>query len=120
MDPHSKQELLTALSSKDVEKYTVLIQDASVIDDDVSLMVIISSNADALRAVLKHSSINPFSNNNQLIHIIINHNMLTEFLAIILEHPLNQLTADHYHSFIALSGCSKEKKELLESYLGKL
>ena len=120
MDPQSKQELLTAISNKDVGTYEALIQSACVIDNDVLLNVMLSSNVDSLRAVLKHSSIDPFFNDNYLIHMIINHNLFTEFLAAILEHSANHLTADHYHAFISLCGHSKDKHELLESYLVKL
>ncbi len=120
MDPQSKQELLTAISNKDVATYEALIQHASVIDNDVLLNVMLSSNVDSLRAVLKHSSIDPFFNDNYLIHMIIHHNLFTEFLAAVLEHSANHLTAEHYHAFISSCGHSKEKQDLLQAYLSKL
>ena len=121
MDPHSKEELLTALSRNDAESYNALIQHASVIDNDVLFMTVMTtSKAEALRAVLKHSSVNPFYNDNYLIHHILKHNMKTDFLVAILEHPLNQLTADHYRAFISASEPSIEKAHLLQSYLDKL
>ena len=119
MDPQSKQELLTAISNKDVGTYEALIQHASVIDNDMLLNVMLSSNVESLRAVLKHSSVNPFYDDNYLIHMIIRHNLFTEFLAAILEHPSNQLTADHYHAFLSVCGHSTDKQDLLQSYLNK-
>ena len=121
MDLHSEQELLTAISNKDVGAYDALIQQASVINNSVLLTVaVLSANGDAFRALLKHSSVNPFYDDNYLIHMLINHNLPTELLASILEHPANQLTADHYHAFIASCGHSTDKRELLQSYLSKL
>ena len=121
MDPHSEQELLTAISNKDVGKYESLIQNASVLNNNVLLNVmVISSHGDAFRAVLKHASIDPFYNDNYLIHMIINHNFPTDLLAAILEHPANHLTADHYHAFLSACGRSKDKQDLLHAYLSKL
>jgi hypothetical protein len=120
MDPHSEQELLTAIFNKDVATYEALIQNASVINNNVLLnIVVIAFNMDAFRAVLKHSSIDPFFNDNSLIHVIINHNFPIEFLAAVLEHPANHLTADHYHAFLSACGSSKDKQDLLHAYLNK-
>jgi hypothetical protein len=120
MDPHSEQELLTAISNKDVGKYEALIQNASAINNSVLLTVIVlSGNVDAFRALLKHSSVNPFYDDNYLIHMLINHNLPTDLLAAILEHPANHLTADHYHAFHSACGRSKDKQDLLQSYLNK-
>ena len=121
MDSHSEQELLTAISNKDVGTYEALIQHASVINNSLLLSVaVLSANGDAFRSLLKHSSINPFYDDNYLIGIIVHHNLPTDLLAAILEHPANHLTADHYHAFIESCGRSTDKQELLQSYLGKL
>jgi hypothetical protein len=47
------------------------------------------------------------------------HNLSPGMLAVILEHPMNQLTADHYHAFISLCDRSQEMRDLLHSYLNK-
>ena len=121
MDSHSEQELLTAISNKDVGTYEALILGASVINNSVLLTVaVLSANANAFRALLKHSSVNPFYDDNHLIHVLINHNLPTELLAAILEHPANHLTADHYHAFLSACGRSTDKHELLQVYLSKL
>ena len=120
MDPHSEQELLTALSNKDAGKYEALIQQAPVINNELLANIMFATGVDGLRAVLKHSSINPFYNDNELIHLIIKHNVRTEYLGAILEHPMNQLTADHYRAFISSCNNSRTKRGLLESYLNKL
>ena len=118
MDSYSEQELITAISNNDVGKYEALIQGASSINSNILLnIMVLSSNADGFRAVLNHSSVNPFNNDNYLITMVINHNLPTGYLAIILEHSMNQLTADHYRSFISLCNHSQEKKDLLQSYL---
>jgi hypothetical protein len=120
MDSHSEQELLTAISNKDVGRYEALIQHASVINNSVLFtVVVLSANVDAFRALLKHSSVNPFYDDNYLIHMLITHNLPTELLAAILEHPANHLTADHYHAFISACERSKEKQDLLRAYLNK-
>jgi len=121
MDPHSEQELLTAIYNKDVGTYEALIQQAPVINNSVLLTVaVLSANADAFRSLLKHSSVNPFYDDNYLIGIIVHHNLPTDLLAAILEHPANHLTADHYHTFIASCGRSTDKHDLLQSHLSKL
>jgi hypothetical protein len=120
MDPHSEQQLLTAISNYDVGTYEALIQGASAINNITLLKMITSSdNVDAFRAVLKHSSVNPFYDDNHLIRMITAHNLSPGMLAVILEHPMNQLTADHYHAFISLCDRSQEMRDLLHSYLNK-
>jgi hypothetical protein len=52
--------------------------------------------------------------------MIIHHNLPTELLAAILEHPANHLTADHYHAFLSACGRSIDKHDLLQAHLSKL
>jgi len=120
MDLQSEHELLTAFYNKDVVKYEALIHGASTINEiTLFKMVTSSDNADAFRALLNHPSVNPFYGDNVLIHTITKHNCPVNMLAVILEHPMNHLTADDYRAFISFCDRSKEMQDLLQSYLNK-
>ena len=120
MDAHSEKELITAIFNDDVEKYDALLQNAPVLNNGLLMRIILStSNHYFFHAALNHSSINPFFNDYSLIREIISHNLPTEYLTIILEHPSNHLTSEDYHALITSSGHSQEKQDLLQVYLNK-
>lgn len=121
MDPGFERELIKAMSADDLVSCEALIQSVPDIHNYILLSALtLTHNVDIFRALLKHSSVNPFYDDNCLIHFIINLRCSADFLAAVLEHPANHLTADHYHALIAVCGHSQEKHDLLQSHLAKL
>ena len=120
MDPDFERELITAISTNDLGKCEALIQNVSELHNYILLSALtLTQNVDIFRALLKHSSVNPFYDDS-LIHFIIKLRCSADFLTAVLEHPANHLTADHYHAFISSCDHSKEKQDLLQAYLSKL
>ena len=120
MDPDFERELITAISTNDLGKCEALVQSVPELHNYILLSAVtLTSNAEIFRALLKHSAINPFYNDHCLIHFIIHHHCSADFLAGVLEHHANHLTAEHYHAFLSECSRSQEKRDLLQAYLNK-
>ena len=120
MDSHTEQELVSAIYSGDSDKFDALLQGAAVINHSLLLRIIMATpTIHFFDAALKHSSVDPFANDNSLLHAIISYNLPTEYLAAVLDHSNNHLSPDQYHALLSEASDSKEKQDLLESHLNK-
>ena len=120
MDPNFERELITAISTNDLAKCEALVQNVSELHNYILLSALtLTHSPDVFRVLLKHPSINPFYDDHCLIHFMTTHRCSADFLAAVLEHPANHLTADHYRTLISSCDHTKDKQDLLQAYLDK-